>query len=64
MTVVPINKAGKELRRAIMWMDVRATKQMERVMDMDHWARLYNGGKTTPPHRRVVSLQSGLATRK
>ncbi len=49
MTVVPINKEGKEIRRAIMWMDVRATKQMERVIDMDHWARLYNGGKTTPP---------------
>lgn len=49
MTVVPMDKNGREIRRAIMWMDVRAIEQMERVLDYDHWAKLYNGGKTTPP---------------
>lgn len=46
MTVVPMDRAGNELSRAIMWMDVRATEQAARASEIDHWARLYNGGGT------------------
>ncbi|OFR31649.1 FGGY-family carbohydrate kinase [Actinomyces sp. HMSC065F11] len=46
MTVVPMDANGQELSRAIMWMDVRATKQAARASTIDHWARLYNGGGT------------------
>lgn len=46
MTVVPMDKSGKELSNAIMWMDVRATEQAARASEIDHWARLYNGGGT------------------
>ena len=48
MTVVAMDASGKELRPAIMWMDVRATEQAARALTTDHWARLYNGGGTMP----------------
>lgn len=48
MTVVAMDADGKELRPAIMWMDVRATAQAARAQEIDHWARLYNGGGTMP----------------
>lgn len=48
MTVVAMDKNGRELRNAIMWMDVRATEQSARAETIDHWARLYNGGGTMP----------------
>ena len=48
MTVVAMDEAGKELRPAIMWMDIRATEQAARALTTDHWARLYNGGGTMP----------------
>ena len=46
MTVVAMDAHGRELRPAIMWMDVRATEQAARAETIDHWARLYNGGGT------------------
>ncbi|WP_336249860.1 FGGY-family carbohydrate kinase [Stomatohabitans albus] len=46
MTVVPMDANGNHLRRAIMWMDVRASAEAERASTIDHWARLYNGGGT------------------
>ena len=48
MTVVPMDASGNHLRRAIMWMDVRATEEAARASTIDHWARLYNGGGTMP----------------
>lgn len=48
MTVVPMDAQGNHLRRAIMWMDVRAAKEASRASDIEHWARLYNGGGTMP----------------
>ncbi|MSS85448.1 xylulose kinase [Actinomycetaceae bacterium WB03_NA08] len=48
MTVVAMDKTGNELRPAIMWMDVRATKQSARAETINHWARDYNGGGTMP----------------
>ena len=48
MTVVAMDKDGNALRDAIMWMDVRATKQAARADEIDHWAKLYNGGGTMP----------------
>ena len=48
MTVVAMDKEGNALRDAIMWMDVRATKQAARADEIDHWAKLYNGGGTMP----------------
>lgn len=48
MTVVAMDEKGHELRPAIMWMDVRATKQAARAQEVDSVARLYNGGGTAP----------------
>lgn len=48
MTVVALDETGKELRPAIMWMDVRATEQAARALTTDNWARLVNGGGTMP----------------
>ncbi|PID98343.1 MAG: xylulose kinase [Actinobacteria bacterium] len=48
MTVVAMDKTGRSLRPAIMWMDVRATEQAARASTIDHWARLYNGGGKAP----------------
>ncbi|WP_040157494.1 FGGY-family carbohydrate kinase [Nigerium massiliense] len=48
MTVVAMNAKGEELRPAIMWMDVRATKQAAKAETSDSWARLYNGDGTAP----------------
>ena len=48
MTVVAMNEKGEDLRPAIMWMDVRATKQADRAQSSDSVARLYNGNGTAP----------------
>jgi len=43
-TVVVMDAAGVVLRPAIMWMDVRAAEQAERITRSQHSARKYNGG--------------------
>jgi FGGY-family pentulose kinase len=43
-TVVALDGAGRHLRPAIMWMDVRAADQARRIGESDHPARKYNGG--------------------
>ena len=43
-TVVALDAAGRHLRPAIMWMDVRAADQASRIGDSEHSARKYNGG--------------------
>jgi FGGY-family pentulose kinase len=43
-TVVALDEAGRHLRPAIMWMDVRAADQARRIGECDHPARRYNGG--------------------
>lgn len=47
-TLVALDDAGKPLRNAIMWADVRASEQAGRASEIDHWARLYNGGGKDP----------------
>ena len=47
-TLVALDGAGKPLRNAIMWADVRASEQAGRASEIDHWARLYNGGGKDP----------------
>lgn len=49
MTVVAMDKNGQPLRNAIMWSDVRATKQAARVMGSTSPATRYTGGGTLPP---------------
>lgn len=48
MTVVAMDAKGKELRPAIMWMDVRAVEQAKRAESSNSVARRYNGGGTAP----------------
>ena len=48
MTVVAMDATGRELRPAIMWMDVRATDQAARAASSSSVARRYNGGGTAP----------------
>ncbi len=48
MTVVALDAAGQALRRAIMWMDVRATEQAARAETSASVARRYNGAGTSP----------------
>lgn len=48
MTVVAMDKAGQPLRNAIMWMDVRATKQTERITNSTSWAKRVLGDGTLP----------------
>lgn len=48
MTVVAMDRHGKEMRPAIMWMDVRATEQAARAENSDSVARRYNGNGTAP----------------
>ncbi len=43
-TVVALDGAGRHLRPAIMWMDVRAADQARRIGESEHSARKYNGG--------------------
>lgn len=43
-TVVALDSGGHHLRPAIMWMDVRASDQAERIGRSQHPARKYNGG--------------------
>ncbi len=47
-TLVALDGAGKPLRNAIMWADVRASEQAGRASEIDHWARLYNGEGKDP----------------
>ncbi|MGO1509704.1 MAG: FGGY-family carbohydrate kinase [Actinomycetaceae bacterium] len=49
MTVVAMDRAGKAIRPAIMWMDVRATEQSQRVVGHPSAATRYTGGGTLPP---------------
>lgn len=48
LTMVAMDTKGEELRRAIMWMDVRATQQAARAESSNSVARLYNGAGTAP----------------
>lgn len=48
MTVVAMDAKGRELRPAIMWMDVRATDYSARAEQSDSWARQVNGGGSAP----------------
>lgn len=48
MSVVALDAAGRALRPAIMWMDVRATAQAARATSSTSVARRYNGGGTAP----------------
>ncbi|MFZ0088180.1 MAG: FGGY-family carbohydrate kinase [Solirubrobacteraceae bacterium] len=43
-TVIALDDAGRPLRPAIMWMDVRAADQARRIGESEHPARRYNGG--------------------
>lgn len=43
-----MNADGKALRNAIMWMDVRATKQAARADVLESHVRRYNAGGTQP----------------
>ena len=43
-TVVALDDTGQHLRPAIMWMDVRATEEAQRVAASQHPVRAYNGG--------------------
>jgi FGGY-family pentulose kinase len=43
-TVIALDSSGRHLRPAIMWMDVRASDQAERIGRSEHPARKYNGG--------------------
>lgn len=48
MTVIAMDPAGRALRPAIMWMDVRAVAQAQRADTSRSVARRYNGGGTGP----------------
>ena len=48
MTVVAMDKGGQPLRNAIMWMDVRASKQTERARATSSVAKRYVGDGTMP----------------
>lgn len=48
LTLVPTDDTGRHLRDAIMWMDIRASDQAERIGQSDHDARRYNGGGQGP----------------
>jgi FGGY-family pentulose kinase len=43
-TVIAIDEAGRHLRPAIMWMDVRAAEEARRIGESQHPVRRYNGG--------------------
>ncbi|WP_052462598.1 FGGY-family carbohydrate kinase [Nigerium massiliense] len=43
-SLVAVDADAKPLRPGIMWADVRAAEQAARAGEIDHWARLYNGG--------------------
>lgn len=47
-TVVALDGKGRPMRDAIMWMDVRASNQGERIGRSSNPARKYNGGGTGP----------------
>ncbi|MGA4508182.1 FGGY-family carbohydrate kinase [Propionibacteriaceae bacterium G1746] len=47
-TVLALDSEGRHLRPAIMWMDVRATKEAAEADHSSSVARLYNGDSTAP----------------
>ncbi len=47
-TLVAVDDAGRPMRPAIMWMDVRASDQAARISESGHPARKYSGGGTGP----------------
>jgi FGGY-family pentulose kinase len=47
-TVVALDGQGRPMRDAIMWMDVRASDQAERIGQSTNPARKYNGGGKSP----------------
>ena len=47
-TLVALEENMSAIRPAIMWMDLRATKQAARFADVTHEVRRYNGGGTKP----------------
>lgn len=48
LTLIPLDRNGRHLRDAIMWMDVRASDQARRIAESSHPARKYNGGGEGP----------------
>lgn len=48
LTLCALDSRGRQLRDAIMWMDVRASDQAARIGQSNHEARLYNGGGEGP----------------
>ncbi|WP_054951727.1 FGGY-family carbohydrate kinase [Flaviflexus massiliensis] len=47
-TVLALDEHAAPLRPAIMWMDVRATKEAAKISSTDSVAKLYNGDGTAP----------------
>lgn len=47
-TVVPVKENGEALRRALLWMDVRAHEQAERVTKTNHKVLKYVGNQESP----------------
>ena len=58
MTVVAMDKNGNELRNAIMWMDVRATKQTTRAVGTDSVAKKYVGEGSMPHTAEWYTLKA------
>jgi FGGY-family pentulose kinase len=48
LTLCALDRNGRQLRDAIMWMDVRASDQAKRIEQSDNPARRYNGGGEGP----------------
>ncbi|MGA4670620.1 FGGY-family carbohydrate kinase [Propionibacteriaceae bacterium Y1923] len=48
-SLVALDEDLRPLRAGIMWADVRASEQAQRGAEVDHWARLYNGGGADAP---------------
>lgn len=47
-TVLPVDKEGEPLRRALLWMDIRAHREAERVNATGHPILKYAGGQESP----------------
>lgn len=47
-TVIPVDEAGEALDEAILWMDIRAVDQADRINATDHEVLKYCGGAVSP----------------
>lgn len=47
-TVLPAGKKGEPLRRALLWMDIRAHREVETINSTKHRILKYAGGKDSP----------------